>query len=103
VIESERLVAAAEALGGRLSRGLAELAARYCSHVECTRGAGLLQALVLRKAEDAQRLLSELREAGVLLTISGGRALRFSPPLVITAAQLDEGIAKVGEVLRKLS
>ena len=94
---------AAAERGAQLSRGLAELAERHCSRVECARGQGLLQALVLREAAVATQALAALREAGVLLTIAGGRGLRFSPPLVITPAEIDEGVAAVDKVLKALS
>jgi acetylornithine/N-succinyldiaminopimelate aminotransferase len=103
VLEQEGLVAAAEAKGARLAAGLRALAQQHCSRVECARGRGLLQALVLREARDAAQALAGLRKAGVLLTIAGGRALRFSPPLVVTPEQLDEGVAATDKVLRTLS
>jgi acetylornithine/succinyldiaminopimelate/putrescine aminotransferase len=59
----------------------------------------LLQALVLRPGVDARTLLESLRAAGVLLTIAGGTALRFSPALNIERSEIDEGIAIVDRVL----
>jgi 4-aminobutyrate aminotransferase-like enzyme len=47
--------------------------------------------------------VTTLREAGVLVTIAGGQALRFCPPLIITEQQIDEGIALVDQVLGTLS
>ena len=71
--------------------------------MECARGLGLLQALVLRDAAVATDVLAKLRDAGILLTIAGGRALRFSPPLIVTTEQLDEGVTAVDQVLRELA
>lgn len=102
-LDDEGLVQAASQLGEHLGAGLAELAARYPKQVECERGRGLLRALILRPGTDARAMLEELREAGVLLTAAGGRGIRFSPPLVITRAQIDEGLAAVDEVLRARS
>jgi acetylornithine/N-succinyldiaminopimelate aminotransferase len=103
VLQTEGLLAAAEERGAQLARGLGDLAKRHCSRVECARGVGLLQALVLREASDATAALGALRDAGVLLTIAGGRGLRFSPPLVISPAEIDEGVAAVDKVLKALS
>jgi acetylornithine/N-succinyldiaminopimelate aminotransferase len=103
VLEHEGLLVAVASKGAHLAAGLQALARQHCSRVECSRGLGLLQALVLREAADATRALARLREAGVLLTIAGGRGLRFSPPLVVTLAELDEGLAAVDKVLETLS
>jgi acetylornithine/N-succinyldiaminopimelate aminotransferase len=101
-IESEGLVEAAARKGEHLAARLADLAARHERHVEASRGQGLLQALALRESVDARALLGKLRDAGVLLTIAGGHALRFSPPLVVTEAELDEGVAVVDRTLGEL-
>jgi acetylornithine/N-succinyldiaminopimelate aminotransferase len=103
VIEVDGLLEAVGARGEQLAKALSSLAARHCSHVECARGTGLLQALTLRDAGTAGTVLARLREAGVLLTIAGGRSLRFSPPLVVTAAEIDEGVAAADKVLETLS
>jgi len=101
-IESEGLVEAAARKGEHLAARLADLAARHERHVEASRGQGLLQALALCESVDARALLGKLRDAGVLLTIAGGHALRFSPPLVVTEAELDEGVAAVDRALTQL-
>jgi acetylornithine aminotransferase/acetylornithine/N-succinyldiaminopimelate aminotransferase len=64
-----------------------------------TRGLGLLCALDLNVDVDARALMVSLREAGLLVSIAGGSALRFSPPLVTTREQIDEAIAIVEAVL----
>jgi acetylornithine aminotransferase/acetylornithine/N-succinyldiaminopimelate aminotransferase len=48
---------------------------------------------------DARALLTRLREDGLLLTIAGGSALRFSPPLIVTKEQIEEAIAIVDAAL----
>lgn len=101
-LESEDLVAGAARKGKHLAAGLADLARRHEKHVEGSRGRGLLQALALRDSVDARALLGKVRDAGVLLTIAGGHALRFSPPLVVTEAELDEGLAVVDKALAGL-
>ncbi len=103
VMESDGLVAAAERKGQHLREGLKRLAERHCSHVECSRGLGLLQVLVLRESVPATEVLSRIADAGVLLTLSGGRGLRFSPPLTVSTAELDEGLGVVDEVLKTRS
>jgi acetylornithine/N-succinyldiaminopimelate aminotransferase len=92
VLENDGLLAQVNQRGEELSALLAKTASNFPKLVECTRGRGLLQALVLREGVDARKVMSVLQDAGVLLTIAGGQALRFSPPLIISRAELSEGV-----------
>ena len=38
----------------------------------------------------------------MLLTVAGANALRFSPPLIVTQAELDEGVVQVDAALTDL-
>jgi acetylornithine/N-succinyldiaminopimelate aminotransferase len=98
-IDADRLVDRARESGDYLAERLASLAQGHPQSVEGSRGLGLLQALVLRPGVDARTLLESLRSAGVLLTIAGGTALRFSPALNIERHEIDEGIGIVDRVL----
>ncbi len=100
VIEAERLLDRAATLGAHLTQRLQELASRHPERITTTRGVGLLQAVVLAESVDPGRVLAAVRDAGVLLTLAGGNALRFSPPLTVTQEQLDAGVAAVDAVLR---
>ena len=86
-------------MGAHLAVRLAELAKKHERLVATSRGRGLLQALVLRDGVDARGIVAALRDAGVLITIAGGQGLRLSPPLIITKAELDEGLALIDDVL----
>ena len=99
-LDDSRLVDATRDLGTYLASALGQLAARHSDLVATTRGVGLLQAVVLRDGVAAAPLLGRLRDAGVLFTLAGGQAVRFSPPLVVSQSQLDEGIAALDAVLQ---
>lgn len=99
VLEQDGLVERAARLGRTLAARLSDLAARHPEVAEGQRGVGLLQALVLRSGVDGRALLAALREAGILVTLAGGEAIRFSPALNIPGALLDEAMAKVDAVL----
>ncbi len=101
-LEAEKLIEAAAQKGEHLSARLGELVRRHGRSVEQARGRGLLQALVLKEAIDARDVLARLREAGLLLTIAGGRALRFSPALTVEVERIDEGIGILDRVLGDL-
>jgi len=99
VLENDGLMAQVNQRGEDLSSLLSKTASKFPKLVECTRGRGLLQALVLREGVDARKVMTSLQESGVLLTIAGGQALRFSPPLIITRAELEEGVALLERAL----
>lgn len=102
VLERDGLMSHAAEVGEYLAGRLRELASKH-KVAEGQRGLGLLQALVLRDGVDPRVLLDRLREGGVLLTVAGGTALRFSPPLIIQKAELDEALLVVDRVLGELS
>jgi acetylornithine/N-succinyldiaminopimelate aminotransferase len=99
VLEDERLLEQVQQRGAELSQRLTELASRHARLVATTRGRGLLQALVLKDDVDARALLGKLQDAGVLVTVAGGQALRVSPPLNITSSELGAALDIVDRVL----
>ncbi len=101
ILDEERLVERAETLGRWLGEQLEALAGdpRVAGAVE-VRGEGLLRGLRLAEGVDPSATLAASRERGVLLSLAGGDVLRFSPPLVITQDELEEGLAAVRDVLR---
>ncbi|HYO95451.1 MAG TPA: acetylornithine transaminase [Polyangiaceae bacterium] len=99
VLESDGLMQQARVRGDYLAARLRAVAERQPQRVASARGRGLLQALVLAADVDARAVLGRAQDAGLLVTIAGGQALRFSPPLVVTEAQIDEGVAILEQVL----
>jgi acetylornithine/N-succinyldiaminopimelate aminotransferase len=102
ILDEEGLVAAAREKGARLASMLAALVRDLPGVCVEARGQGLLQGLVLRKGLVARDILPKIQERGVLLTAAGENVLRFSPPLVVTVAELEEGVAAVRHVLSTL-
>src|SRR5262249_41270562 len=80
-LERDRLIEGAEQKGDVRRAGLRRIAERHSKRVATSRGTGLLQALVLADDVDARAVLVRMQEAGLLVTIAGGQALRYSPPL----------------------
>lgn len=99
VLEEEKIVDNVKARGAQLEAGLSALARKYERLVETTRGSGLLQALVLREGVDPRAILEQLRDAGLLVSIAGASALRFSPPLVIREAEIAEALSILDRTL----
>jgi acetylornithine/N-succinyldiaminopimelate aminotransferase len=103
VLHDENLVEGAAVRGAKLGRGLAELAQRHPRVAVGERGRGLLRGLILAPGIDPRAALGVTREHGVLLTAAGTDVLRFTPPLVITEAQIDEALGRVDAALVALA
>jgi acetylornithine/N-succinyldiaminopimelate aminotransferase len=99
LLERDRLCERAEQLGGRLGDGLAAVARRHPSFCRGERGLGLLRAIVLTDAVEARDLLGPAREHGLLVTAAGASALRFTPPLIVSEAEIDEAVEKIDATL----
>ena len=80
---------------------LQAVADKHPGVVELERGRGLLRALVLRGKRDMRDIAAKIREQGVLVTVAGERAIRFTPPLVVSREQLDEAVRGVEAVVSK--
>jgi acetylornithine/N-succinyldiaminopimelate aminotransferase len=102
ILRDEHLVDAARVRGEQLSRGLAFLAQKHPKVAVGERGRGLLRGLLLAPGLDPRAVLGVTREHGVLLTAAGTNVLRFTPPLVVTEAEIDEGLERVGAALAEL-
>jgi acetylornithine/N-succinyldiaminopimelate aminotransferase len=103
VLEEEKLVEAARARGAKLQQGLAKIAAKYPSICAGERGEGLLRGLCLLPGVDARVALGKIRDRGVLLTIAGTNVLRFTPPLIISDGEIDEGLEEVDSALAEVA
>ncbi|WP_437506952.1 aspartate aminotransferase family protein [Sorangium sp. So ce1099] len=102
VIEEEKLCEAAVKRGEQLGRGLAAIAARLPNVCAGERGRGLLRGLVLAPGVDTRVALGRARDRGVLLTVAGSNVLRFTPPLIVSEAQIDEALAEVEAALAEM-
>jgi 4-aminobutyrate aminotransferase len=99
----------AAARGEQLRQGLIALQRRFAAAGE-VRGLGLMVALDLVKDRARNVLDPELRDEvvqsafhkGLLLLGCGEAALRFCPPLCISAEQVDTALHILGEVLAEL-
>jgi acetylornithine/LysW-gamma-L-lysine aminotransferase len=89
------LAAAAAARGRQLHDGLLSIESPRVREV---RGLGLIQGVELK--ENAGPTLKVLQERGVLALGAGPTVVRYLPPLVITAAQVDAVIEATRAALR---
>jgi 4-aminobutyrate--pyruvate transaminase len=108
IYESDRIVEHVQRVAPRLQQGLR----RYADHpiVGDVRGLGLIGAVELaedpaaRKPFDAQRgvgayLVRRAQEHGLILRVMAGDIIAFSPPLVITEAEIDTMLERFDRAL----
>jgi acetylornithine/LysW-gamma-L-lysine aminotransferase len=93
-IESEKLPQRAAELGARLLAGLKTIRSPVVREV---RGLGLMVGVELK--DKAAPYLTSLAERGVLALSAGSNVMRFLPPLVISADEVDAVVEQVTAVL----
>ena len=103
IIEEEKLVERAAILGEKLGAKLRALALEYPQICEQVRGRGLMWGIVMRDPSLAKRTIVSVRDAGVLLLLAGERVVRFTPSLVVTEAELDEGVTAVRNAIKAIA
>jgi len=94
VIEDERLVEHAARVGSRLIGSLEQLGAEV-------RGRGLLVGVELASAEQAERVVNQLRDEGILIGRTGRdeNVLKIRPPLVFADKHADQLVTALRELL----
>ncbi len=85
-------------VGEYLHQKLEALVVQY-EFIECTRGIGLMQALVCK--EPVAPILAKTLEAGLVLINAGPNIIRFVPPLIVTKKNVDEMIEILENCLHK--
>lgn len=103
ILEDEDLVVGARRKGALLGEGLARVARDYPSVCQGTRGQGLLQGLVLEPGFLARDVVGRAFAMGYLIIGAGERVLRYAPPLVITEAEIDEGVDATRRLIADLA
>lgn len=93
-IEEQRLPQRAAEMGSRLRRGLEAIPSAVVREV---RGLGLMVAVELKGPSGPY--LAALADRGVLALSAGANVMRFLPPLVISAQEIDTVVEQVAAVL----
>ncbi len=101
VLKDEKMAENAEARGQELRSKLEGLNSPFISVV---RGKGLLNAIVIEhpNKDAAWDLCLELKNNGLLAKPTHGDKIRFAPPLLITAEQIDECVGIIAKSLECL-
>jgi predicted acetylornithine/succinylornithine family transaminase len=96
VMEQENVPALAATQGKRLVAALLELPG-----VADVRGVGLLVAAELAPGIEAPAIATACLDAGLVVNAVTPTSLRFAPPLLVTDAELDRGVAILAGVLQE--
>ena len=112
VMQRENIPERAEKLGKRLRGHLEEMQERY-PLIGDVRGKGLMQAIELVEDRDTKEpapkklmaLMEATKERGLLMGKAGnyGNVVRFAPPMLISEADIDEGMRILDEALAEVS
>ena len=95
-IEKEHLLENALKMGALFMAGVQKLAPKHAC-IQAVRGIGLMIGVVL--SVPAKPVEAKLRENGLLCIATGDHVLRFVPPLVVTAAQIEQALAILDRAL----
>jgi ornithine--oxo-acid transaminase len=74
--------------------------------LKAVRGRGLLNAVLINDTPDSSTawdLCVALKDNGLLAKPTHGNIIRFAPPLVMTAAQLEDCIAIIAKTVREFT
>ena len=103
-LESDHLLQNAQERGEQLRMGLCAIAERYPEKVADVRGWGLINGLEIQAKIDltsAQVVQSGINQ-GVLMVPAGPKVVRFVPPLIVSAAEIDQALHAVDQAFATL-
>jgi len=101
VLLDENLCENSAAAGINFRSGVESMASPL---VKLVRGRGLMNAVVINQREDvdAWQVCLKLAENGILAKPTHNTTIRFTPPLTISGAQMDESLEKIERSLKAL-
>lgn len=104
-LEQENILENVQQRGEQLRAGLTQIAAKYPDKITEVRGWGLINGMELNA--EAQLTSAEIVKAamaeGLLLVPAGPKVVRFVPPLIVSASEIDSAVQIVGKVMAKLT
>jgi acetylornithine/N-succinyldiaminopimelate aminotransferase len=103
-VEQQDLLHNAQVRGEQLRAGLELLLTQYPQHLQEVRGWGLIDGLELQADSPltAGDLVKAAMAKGLLLVPAGPKVLRFVPPLIVTAAEIDRAVQILANLLSDL-
>jgi acetylornithine/N-succinyldiaminopimelate aminotransferase len=101
IVADEAFLGDVRRRGERMRAGLEALVAEYPGVFTEVRGEGLL--LGLRCVPPLETVMSAARANGLLSVVAADNVLRLLPPLIISDAEIEEGLTRLRQASRALS
>lgn len=103
-LEQERLIQNVQERGEQLRKGLRAIAAKYPQLIAEVRGWGLINGMELQAESPLTsiEIVKTAMEQGVLLVPAGPKVVRFVPPLIVSAEEVDRAVAEVDKAISSL-
>ncbi len=100
-VERENLLANAQERGEQLREGLGAIASKYPHLIAEVRGWGLINGMELQADIEPTsiQVVKAAMSEGLLLVPAGPKVVRFVPPLVVTAAEIDQALQIIDRAL----
>jgi len=98
----EELMENASQVGGYLLEALADLQARYPTLIADVRGLGLMIGIEFQNAQQAHTAAEACFYRGLIVLECGQKAIRLSPPLVVTHEESDAALKILADVLDEI-
>jgi acetylornithine/N-succinyldiaminopimelate aminotransferase len=104
-LKHDNLIDNARERGQQLQTNLQAIAREYSDRFEGVRGWGLIQGLVIAESHalTSRDIVQAGIERGLLLVPAGPKVVRFVPPLVVTATEVEEATGIVADEIASLS
>ena len=104
-LEKENILANVQARGEQLRNGLLQLASKYPSYIREVRGWGLINGMELHEGIEltSSDVVNAAIKEGLLLVPAGPKVIRFVPPLIVTATEIDAALSMVDSAIAKLT
>ena len=102
IIENEKLVQNASAVGEQETSCLHSLQSNHDNLVSNARNRGLFGAFDLPNSDTRDKAINSISNEGAMMLGCGTRSIRFRPHLNITINELDQGFEMIDKALSKL-
>jgi acetylornithine/N-succinyldiaminopimelate aminotransferase len=102
-LERDDLLANVRSRGKQLRTGLKAIVQKYPSLCTGVRGWGLINGLVLAEGVVALDIVKAALEKGLLVIPAGAQVVRLIPPLIVSAAEVDEALDLLDQTLEALA
>jgi acetylornithine aminotransferase len=104
-LEKENILQNVEARGAQLRDGLNAIAAKYPHVISEVRGWGLINGMELQAdiPLTAADIVQVAIDQGLLLVPAGPKVVRFVPPLIVTAAEINLALQAVEQAIASLT